>query len=135
MAHHFEKVSMFTGQNSHIRLVLLWKYGDEEHGNLSFKFLYSSFNEHTFQIDRIPSNCEGTDEGRIFYERFGYVPMHVVISALRGGGTYDFWTELWYLNFWYLSGSNSTALLWNSTETAFCPTAVFENLCVHQSRF
>ena len=30
---------MFTGQNSHTRLVLLWKYGDEEHGNLWFKFL------------------------------------------------------------------------------------------------
>ena len=25
------------------------------------------FNKRTFQIDRIPSHCEGTDEGRFFY--------------------------------------------------------------------
>ena len=29
VAHHFKKVSMFTRQNSHTRLGLLWIYGDE----------------------------------------------------------------------------------------------------------
>ena len=41
--------------------------GDEEHGNLWFKFLYSWFNKHAFQIDGIPSHYEGTNEGQIFY--------------------------------------------------------------------
>ena len=53
VAHHFDKMSMFTGQNSHTRLGLLWIYGDEEHENLWFKFLYSWFNKHSFQINRI----------------------------------------------------------------------------------
>ena len=31
----------------------------------------------------------------------------MVIGALGGVGTYDFWTQRLYLNFWYSSGSNS----------------------------
>ena len=46
-------------------------------------------NSHTFQIDRIPSHFEGTDEVDCFIKKV-WVCSNMVIGALRGVGTYGF---------------------------------------------
>ena len=66
MAHHFEMVSWFTGQNSHTRLVLQ----NTVTRNMEICDLYSythDFINILLQIDQIPTHFEGTDEVLIFY--------------------------------------------------------------------